>query len=373
MACILDAMISYVMNLIMNKVQEEWHMQRDFMKLEDKMKSLQYLVADAERRRISELSVQRWVMRLKEAMYDIIDILDLCQLNKVGERKKFKGGSWLGDIAPSSIQSIRFAHQIVNQIKELNQLLHELHTDAENFNFVKINLGSNLECRKLTDAKMYMQNTTSEFVESAIVGEMIKKDTKELVQVLTTDNDRHTIMVVSIVGMGGIGKTTLAQKIYHEAAIESHFNMRIWLTISQCFDQVDLLRSAIRQAGGSIPCEEKNMSLLTRTLTDVLSKGRFLVVIDNVWDAQAWNHVLSTPIINASQNQQHGNRVLITTRLEDQACQMRVHFHQHRVSLLEEVDAWSLLKKQLPPAPNLVSHIDSYFILATMLAISILF
>ncbi|CAO2142682.1 unnamed protein product [Urochloa humidicola] len=362
MAGILDAMISYVMNLIMNKVEEEWHMQWGFsgeiMKLEDKMKSLQYLVADAERRRITELSVQRWVMRLKEVMYGTIDILDLCQLNKVGDRKKFKSGSWLGDILPSSIQSIGFAHLIVNQIKELNQLLHELHRDAENFNFVKINFGSNLERRKLTDTKMYRQNTTSEFVESAIVGEMIKKDTKELVQVLTTDNDMHNIMVVSIVGMGGIGKTTLAQKIYHETAIESHFNMRIWLTITQCFDEIDLLRSAIRHAGGSTPSEEQNMSLLTRTLTDVLSNGRFLVVMDDVWSDEAWNHVLCTPIINASRNQQQGNRVLITTRLEDQARRMRAYFHQHHVSLLEEVDAWSLLKKQLPPSPNLVVERD---------------
>ncbi|CAL4978902.1 unnamed protein product [Urochloa decumbens] len=361
MADVLDAMASYVMNLIVNMVEEEWHMQWGFsseiMKLEEKMKILQYFIADAEKRRITEYSVQRWVMRLKEAMYDTADILDLCQLNKAGDRKKFKDASWWRNLVPGSIQSIRFAHQIVSQIKEINQRLHEIHRDAENFN-LKINLGSNLEQRKLTDAKMYRQNTTSEFVESAIVGEMIKKDAKELVQVLTTDDNRHNIMVVSIVGMGGIGKTTLAQKIFHEAAIEGHFNTRIWLTITQCFDEIDLLRSAIRHAGGSTPSEEQNMSLLTRTLTDVLSKGRFLLVMDDVWSDEAWNHVLFTPIINASRNQQQGNRVLITTRLEDQARRMRTYFHQHHVSLLEEVDAWSLLKKQLPPTPNPVLGSD---------------
>ena len=68
---------------------------------------------------------------------------------------------------------------------------------------------------------------------------------------LTTDDDNdHSIKVVSIVGAGGMGKTTLAQKIFNDATIEEHFKKKIWLSITQQFDVVELLRTTIENAGG---------------------------------------------------------------------------------------------------------------------------
>lgn len=197
--------------------------------------------------------------------------------------------------------------------------------------------------------------TSSEYNEFAIVGNKIEEDATELVQVIITQGNNNSpnmgIKVVSIVGIGGMGKTTLAQKIFKEKTIEEHFKMKIWLSITQHFDEVELLiRTAISHAGGNHG-EEQDKSLLTRTLTDTLATGRFLLVLDDVWTEDAWNNVLSIPIMNATHKQQ-GNRVLLTTRLENLAAQMRASFHQHHVSPLDEEDAWSLLKKQLPLQSN---------------------
>ncbi|CAO2144650.1 unnamed protein product [Urochloa humidicola] len=197
---------------------------------------------------------------------------------------------------------------------------------------------------------------SSEFNESAIVGEMIEKDTKELAHVLIND-DKLNMKVVSVVGVGGIGKTTLAQKIFKEKTIQEQFNVKIWLSITQYFDEVDLLRTAIEHAGVD-PGGMQDKSLLMRTLTDILSKGKFFLVMDDVWSEKAWNNVLSVPILNASYKRT-GNRVLVTTRLEDLAQRMQASFHQHHVSPLHEEDAWSLLKKQLPlQSNNQVVEID---------------
>jgi len=84
MAAILDAMGPYVMELIANMATEEVKMllgiSGDIEKLENNMESIKCFLADAERKCITEWSVQRWVQKLKNAMYDANDILDLCQI-----------------------------------------------------------------------------------------------------------------------------------------------------------------------------------------------------------------------------------------------------------------------------------------------------
>ncbi|RCV39769.1 hypothetical protein SETIT_8G249300v2 [Setaria italica] len=367
MAAVLDAMIPYVKKLITDMAEEEVSMllgvSDEITRLEDNMEGIKAFLADAERRRITDQSVQRWVRKLKDAMYDATDIIDLCELEADKRRGSTEDGSSVKKkVSAGCFQPLLFcmrnpvfAHKMGSRIKELNQRLDGIHKEADRFKF-SINLGSNPEPRKLTDAERSTQNMTSEFDESAIVGEKIEQDTRELAQLLITGG-LHDIKVVSIVGTGGMGKTTLAQKIFNEVTIQEQFEVKVWLSITQHFDEIELLKTAIEHAGG-VHGGTQDKTLLTRTLTDTLSTGRrFLLVLDDVWSNQAWSHVLSVPVKNASQKQQ-GNWVLITTRSEDLAQRMGASFYQHRVSPLNEEDAWSLLTKQLPPSPNQVTGID---------------
>ncbi|CAL4980117.1 unnamed protein product [Urochloa decumbens] len=288
-------------------------------------------------------------------MYDATDILDCCQI-EADKRRESKGA--LKKKVRSCFQPFifclsnpMFAHEIGSRIKELNQRLEDIYKEADKFKF-NIGLGSNPEPRKLSDAGLKM---LSEFNESAIVGENIEKETKELAHVLIND-DKLKIKVVSVVGAGGMGKTTLAQKIFKEKTIQEQFKMKIWLSITQYFEEADLLRTAIEHAGGDHGGKQ-DKSLLMRTLTDILSKDKFLLVMDDVWSMKAWNNVLKVPILNAS-HKQIGSRVLVTTRLEDLAPRMQASYYQHHVRPLNEEDAWSLLNRQLPPQPNQVVGID---------------
>ncbi|XP_066342298.1 putative disease resistance protein RGA1 [Miscanthus floridulus] len=358
MAAALDALAPYVKKLIADMAQEEVSVllgvSSEITKLEDNMEGLKAFLNDAERRRITDTSVQRWSTKLKNAMYDATDILDLCQL-KADKRRESRGGGNVEHKSPGCFQSLlfclwnpMFAHKIGSRIKELNKRLESIHKEADKYKF-NIGLGSNLEPRKLTAAELSSYRTSSQVDESAIVGEQIEKDTRELVQVLTTDDDNnHNIKVVSIIGAGGMGKTTLAQKIFNDTSIQEHFKTKtIWLSITQQFDEVELLRTAIKHAGGDHGAE-KDKNTVTETLFHTLSSGRFLLVMDDVWSQKVWNDVLSVPVRNASKKQP-GSRVLVTTRSAHLPQQMQAPLHQHRVNPLENDDAWSLLKKQLQP------------------------
>ncbi|CAL4979377.1 unnamed protein product [Urochloa decumbens] len=234
-----------------------------------------------------------------------------------------------------------------SRIKELNQRLDEIRRGAAEFNFLA-NIRSSRNRRTIADAEHSSSlKSMSEFDETAIVGEKIERDTKELAQVLLSDENHHDLKVVSIVGMGGMGKTTLAQKIFNEPTDQKHFKVKVWLSITQQFDEAELLRTAIEHAGGVLGGAQ-DKTLPTRNLTDAMSVGRFLLVLDDMWSDKAWSDVFCVPARKASQKQL-GSRILITTRLEHLAPMMGEYFHQHHVRPLDIEDAWSLLKKQLPP------------------------
>nr|XP_034570120.1 putative disease resistance protein RGA4 [Setaria viridis] len=168
MAAVLDAMAPYVLKLITDMAEEEVSMLRgvsgEITRLEDNMKGIRAFLEDAERRRLTDQSVQRWVRKLKDAMYDATDIIDECQLEAADkQRGSTEDGSTVkkkvstGCFQPLlfCLRNPVFAHKIGSRIKELNQRLDDIHKEADRFKF-SINLGSNLEPRKLTDAERSM-------------------------------------------------------------------------------------------------------------------------------------------------------------------------------------------------------------------------
>ncbi|KAI4979038.1 hypothetical protein ZWY2020_015791 [Hordeum vulgare] len=156
------------------------------------------------------------------------------------------------------------------------------------------------------------------------------------------------IMVVAVVGVGGIGKTTLAQKVFNDEALNAEFEKSIWLSINKDFDKVDLLRTIITQAGGQHG-REKALAVLQPILATSLKGKKLFLVLDDVWDHEAWDDVLKTSLSNVVAQ---GSRVLVTTRDERVARRMKAVLPYHHVDKLEEEDAWSLLKKQARQVPQ---------------------
>ena len=169
MAAILDAMAPYVTKLIADMATEEVAMflgvSGETEKLKDNMESINCFLANAERRRIAEHIVQRWVRKPKDAMYDATDILDLCY-HQADMHKESKCGS-MEEKASGCLQPLLFclrnplfAHKIGSRIKELNQQLEDIHKEADKYKF-NIGLGSNPEPRNLTTAELSSSRTSS--------------------------------------------------------------------------------------------------------------------------------------------------------------------------------------------------------------------
>lgn len=184
------------------------------------------------------------------------------------------------------MQNPGFANEVGSRIKTLNEELATIRQGVANFKF--IDLGSYEERRRPPNSSAsYPKRENAQFVQSDLVGDQIKRNTEELVQkLISTDHHDHgsssAVKVVAIVGQGGIGKSTLAKKVFASEAIKEQFKIKIWLSITQQFTKVELLRAAISQAGGNKLGDEKDETILVQDLTDALSKKKFLLVMDDV-------------------------------------------------------------------------------------------
>ncbi|XP_052141836.1 putative disease resistance protein RGA1 [Oryza glaberrima] len=120
--------------------------------------------------------------------------------------------------------------------------------------------------------------------------------------------------VLPIVGIGGVGKTTLAQHICNHPQVKSHFDLIIWTCVSDDFDATRLIKEAIQSSSGKEATTD-NLNCLQLGLSNIVNNKRFLIILDDVWDdalkenGQCWER-LCLPLENGLQ----GSMVLVTTR-----------------------------------------------------------
>nr|QDW65439.1 CC-NB-LRR 4DS-1 [Aegilops tauschii subsp. strangulata]QDW65446.1 CC-NB-LRR 4DS-1 [Aegilops tauschii subsp. strangulata]QDX01861.1 NB-LRR protein [Aegilops tauschii]QDX01862.1 NB-LRR protein [Aegilops tauschii]QDX01863.1 NB-LRR protein [Aegilops tauschii] len=349
MAGVLDALASYVTNMLTEMAKEEVAMLigvSDGIKdLSIKLGDLKNFLADADRRNITDDSVRGWVGELKRAMYLATDIVDLCQL-KAMEQGQTK------DRACRCLNPLLFcmrnplhAHDIGTRIKLLNQNLDDICKRGSSFNFIKLEA---YQDQKTTRSPATDRKTNSLIERSGVVGEKIEEDTRALVEVLTREavgDKSGRLIVVAIVGIGGIGKTTLGKKVFNDEAIEGKFTKKIWLSITQDFTDVELLSTTITAIGADLPGGggAPDKALLVDALKNAIKDKKFFLVLDDLWDVDAWNKHLMTPFSYGGP----GSRVLITTRHDTVARSMKAFHPYHHVDKLAPQDAWSLLKKQV--------------------------
>uniref|UniRef100_A0A8R7JW06 Disease resistance RPP13-like protein 1 n=2 Tax=Triticum urartu TaxID=4572 RepID=A0A8R7JW06_TRIUA len=364
MAMVLDAFASYIGDYLKQVVQDELGtmlgVSGEINKLGDKLLDLKNFLADADKRNITDETVKVWVGQLKRTMYEAADILDLCQLKAMEKRGPSSVEAGCCNPLLFCLRNLFHAREIGTRIKALNQRLDNIKQRSAAFNF--INLGSYEDCHSSNAHASCQGNpsreTVGDFDRSAVVGDKIEEDTKALVALIMRKGKEvnDDIMVFAIVGVGGVGKTTLAQKVFNDEAIQGGFIKKIWLSVNQNFSEVELLKRTIIGADGNAQLAGNAKDALHRALMQALKDHKTFLVMDDVWDKGAWEGVLKIPFANAAAS---GSRVLITTREGRVAQGVTAIQPYHHVDTLAPDDAWSLLKKQVRSSEIDEDHINT--------------
>ncbi|KAA8525333.1 hypothetical protein F0562_007188 [Nyssa sinensis] len=178
--------------------------------------------------------------------------------------------------------------------------------------------------------------------EAEVVG--MDRPKKQLIKWLVEDNPRFK--VISVEGIGGLGKTTLVKKVYEDVQVKRHFQNHAWITVSQLFKIKELLKNLIQQLFDEIKqplpqrVEAMDITELTIQIKQFLQQSRYVIALDDVWSIDAWHSIkLALPDNNC------GSRVLLTTRIVDIASTTSTvdsHGHFHHMEALAGEESWTL-------------------------------
>ncbi|XP_022748036.1 putative disease resistance RPP13-like protein 1 [Durio zibethinus] len=150
----------------------------------------------------------------------------------------------------------------------------------------------------------------------------------------------NQIDVILIVGMGGVGKTTLAQLIYNDKRVEEWFDLKAWVCVSEEFDAYRVTKTILDEITSS--CDDgKNLNQLQLKLKEKLLGKKFLFVLDDVWHKRydVWE-ALKSPFTSGAKH----SKIIVTTRDENVASIMR-NVPTYHLNILSDDDCWRLFAK----------------------------
>jgi Leucine-rich repeat (LRR) protein/nicotinamide mononucleotide adenylyltransferase len=197
-------------------------------------------------------------------------------------------------------------------------------------------------CRVETRVGNRERDNTHSFVHvEAFIGR--DDDKKTVIDRLLDSNVEENVSILPIVGIGGLGKTTLAQLVFNDELIEKHFQLKMWVCVSESFNVKNIVEKILESATKKKPAIVEMNRLVSYLLKEIDGKKYFLV-LDDVWngDHEKWCRLKEMLMGGA-----RGSRILVTTRNEIVARAIRQEsVESYSLKGLAEDASWSLFKQK---------------------------
>uniref|UniRef100_A0A0D9XAE7 Uncharacterized protein n=1 Tax=Leersia perrieri TaxID=77586 RepID=A0A0D9XAE7_9ORYZ len=305
----------------------------DRCKLERHLLAVQCLLADAEAKSETNPAIKRWMKDLKAVAYEADDVLEdfhyeaLRNEAQIGDSTTRKVLNYLTPQSPLLFR-VSMSKKLSRVLKKINELVEEMN---------RFGLVTSTEPLQLP----YRQTHSVLDEPADIFG---RHDDKEaVVKLLLEQRYEEKLQVLPVVGMGGLGKTTLAKMVYNDPRVKEHFHLKMWHCVSENFEAVSLLQSIVELAMNE-RCKLKTIEMLHKKLVEVIRKKRFLLVFDDVWNEEEkrWEDDLK-PLLNSVGGL--GSVMVVTTRSQRVAYIMGT-LEPHELACLNEDDSWELFSNR---------------------------
>ncbi|KAL7235110.1 hypothetical protein ACSBR1_018573 [Camellia fascicularis] len=254
--------------------------------------SMRSFLEDADKTTVQTEGEKTWVANVRDLAYEVEDIIDeyMYYMNKQKVYGKFT--RFLRQIVYAP-KNLWVRHRIATKLQKINSMIKAIPERNRRYGVDRV--GEASSCSQ--DHQRQPPNLSESslfFKDDDLVG--IEDGKKQLLDWLV-DKEESQRTVISVVGMGGSGKTTLVAQAYNSQIVKRQFDCYAWITVSQTYLVDDLLRSMIKEfyrgAKEAIPMDLSIMSYreLIEMITNFLRLKRYVIVFDDVWSSNLWRDI----------------------------------------------------------------------------------
>ncbi|XP_019704330.1 putative disease resistance protein At1g50180 isoform X2 [Elaeis guineensis] len=276
--------------------------------IEGELRQIQCFLEDADRKENrSDEGVKNWVRDVRDVAYQAEDIIETFML-KIERRRRRRG--FMGPV---------------------NRARYGIANIGES--------GSSYAEESVQARRRILPHDD----DSHVVG--FEDDRKAIAeQLLDPKNTRRC--VISIVGMGGQGKTTLAKKVYNTSEIKRNFAKYAWISVSQDYNVKDILKNVMRKVIGILEetMDRMHEDDLKEKLHEFLKDKRYLIVMDDIWSPEMWKKIAS-----AFPDAKNGSRIIFTSRFIDVAKSADPDTPPYKLRFLDGQESWDLFLRKVFP------------------------
>ncbi|KAH9751819.1 hypothetical protein KPL71_014452 [Citrus sinensis] len=356
---IVSSLLDQLKSIAQDQVKEKWRLvtgvEQEVGKLTTNLQAIQAVLEDAEQRQMKQdKAVTFWLDQLRDASYNMEDVLEewitetwKLQLDEGGDDDDDDNDSafvtFLTKVCSffpaasncfGGFKQFSLRHDIAVKIREISEKLDDIARKKDSFKFVE-NVSNNVR-------KPERVRTTSLIDEGEVFGRVDEKS--ELLSKLLGESSEQHPHIISLVGFGGIGKTTLAQLAYNNDEVKRNFEKVIWVCVSDTFEEIRVAKAIIEGLGESKEASglSEFQSLMSHIYGSIGGKKIFLV-LDDVWDGDSnkWD-----PFFFCLKNGLHGSKILVTTRNESIARMMgTTESDTISIEQLDEEECWLFFKQ----------------------------
>jgi hypothetical protein len=317
-----------------------WGVRDEIESLTNTVSTIKDVLLDAEEKHAAgDRAVSRWLGRLEDVVYDADDLLDAVStealrrdiMTRDKKAKKVR-------IFFSKSNQLAYRLKMARKIKAIRKRLDAINADRQNFH---------LEVRHVETPVV---NRDRHFLvrEEMVIGR--ENDKKAVIDCLMDSNVEENVSVLPIVGIGGLGKTTLAQLVFNDEQFQKGFDLKMWVCVSDIFDVKNIVEKILEAATEKKP-DPAEMNTLVGKLKKEIEGKKYFLVLDDVWngDHEKWCD-LKVVLMGGAR----GSRILVTTRNEVVARTIRQEsvariigtVESYSLKGLDEEASWSLFKQK---------------------------